>query len=179
MIRSVKLLSQHCSVTECESQVWDPGLFSLLNSCSVVWILFVLGYCTGQWESGCVATSFFAVGHLYTSENWFPSFFLSQQKRPSSFPSSGEPSIIFLILFAQSASSLSLPWPLLPNLKHAWFCVCPIEQRDKLSSCPTFCSSFFKMGVPEEVLSFYLLPISNSALCHFFPHQSQSCSCSL
>lgn len=138
----------------------------------MVWILFVLGDCPRQWESGCVATAFFAVGHLYTFERWFPPFFLSQQERPSSFPSSGEPSIIFLSLFVHSASTLSLPWPLLPNLKHAWFCVCPIEQRDKLSSCPTFCSSFFKMRTS------WRSPL-HSSLAHFQLSSWQSVPTSL
>ena len=63
----------------------------------------------GKWMC---ATSFFFVGHLYCSERWFPAFFLS------CFPSRGQSSIIFLSLFAQSSSTISLPWCLLPNRKN-------------------------------------------------------------
>lgn len=145
----------------------------------MVWILFVLGDYARQWESGWVATAFFAVGHLYTSEIWFPPFFLSQQERPSSFPSSGEPSIIFLSLFVHSASALSLPWPLLPNLKHAWFCVCPIEQRDKLSIVlHSALPSSLRWVSLKESSAFISCP-SPTQLLAVCPHQSQSYSWSL
>lgn len=114
------------------------------------------------------------LGHLCVSERRSarPPVTAEEAFTPLLCPAVGPLSFSFLCTL--SVSALSLPWPLLPALKHLVFCM---SHSAKGQNYPTFScssSSSFHPGFLSNSSALTSTPLLPSPC----PHQSQSCSCS-